>query len=106
MKEYYLKTENRVLGPFLLDDLKYQKIRPNTEVRTNETNHWTLIKDDPDLNFLLRIQSGYSYSGHNEANPQHREKSAKKPSILIIAILIFLLGLGFAIYVLLGVSPM
>ena len=46
MKEYYLKIGNQINGPFLLDDLKYQDIQPNTLVRIDKNGDWKHISKD------------------------------------------------------------
>ena len=103
MKEYYLKTGKRVKGPYLLDDLKYLSIDPNTLVRVDKDGQWAPISEDEDLSFLLKVQSNYGITEHNERNHSSTARQQKRPkSFIILAILILLLGMGVSIFVFLS----
>ena len=102
MREYYLKNNGRIKGPFMLDDLKHQDIKPTTLVKTEKDGQWIPIQEDGDLHFLVKIKSNYRITEHNE----RRHDSPGRPrSLLIILIMAFLLALGVAVFIFLGLQP-
>ena len=50
MKEYYLKIGNRIKGSYLLDDLKYLNIHPDTLVRVDKEFSWRMQIDTDEAN--------------------------------------------------------
>ena len=86
----------------MLDDLKHQDIKPSTLVKTEKDGEWVPIKDDGDLNFLVKVKSNYRITDHNEGVHSVRKKS--KPIIVILA-LVFLLIMGMALFIYLGLQP-
>ena len=109
MKQYYLKDGTREKGPYLIDDLKYQRIRPDTLVKV-DNGKWQPISHVNDLLFLLKDNDGANaYSSatttaqtisnaQNELlSPQQQAKKRVMVAILI-AVLIFVIGLGASLF--------
>jgi len=105
MKQYYLKDGTKESGPYLIDDLKYQRIRPDTLVKI-ENGKWQPISQVEDLLFLLKVNNGQNtYSSAtttqptntNERNePINVQQQAKKRAVIVIALAIALSVLGMA----------
>ena len=100
MINYYIKRGNKVKGPFMLDDLKYQRIDGSTLVREEEDGVWGPVSEHEDLAFLIQIQTNYKSSQHNE---RRHTVGPKKPGRvpLIISVIIFLavLSAGLVMFV-------
>jgi hypothetical protein len=108
MLKYYLKDGSREKGPFMLDDLKYQRIRPNTLVKL-DGGEWKPIAEVHDLAFLLKLDD-HTHSSASFAKPdQHEpygnpEQQAKKRAAIVIAVAVFFVILGAAFAVFFNVS--
>ncbi|MBK9191477.1 MAG: hypothetical protein IPM77_08140 [Crocinitomicaceae bacterium] len=112
MKNYYLKNGSRETGPFMLDDLKYQRISAETMVKIDQ-GAWTYLSDHADLKFLLEL-NGISDQPKKSAQPvktnhihaavrsnnQQNLSSVKTRVIFIISISVFFMiaGMAFAIF--------
>ena len=105
MKEYYLKIGNQINGPFLLDDLKYQDIQPNTLVRIDKNGDWKHISKDGDLAFLVKINSDYKITEHNERIHKNRTKKTSTSKIVLFIVLLLMFAVSTAIYFLLSPTP-
>lgn len=99
MKEYYLKERGRERGPYMLDDLKYQNINPKTLVKIEKNGQWIPISEENDLSFLLKVNTDYAITDHNEIGNAHEIRTKNPKAFIIIAVLLLLLGMGFAIFV-------
>ncbi|MBL7898785.1 MAG: hypothetical protein JNJ99_09645 [Crocinitomicaceae bacterium] len=112
MKSYYLKNGSRETGPFMLDDLKYQRISADTMVKIDQ-GEWTYLSDNADLKFLLElsgisadakrsVQTDKSNKIHTAARAGNQQtlSSVKTRIIFIIAISVFIMaaGMAFAIF--------
>jgi len=105
MKQYFLKDGTKERGPYLIDDLKYQRILPDTLVKV-ENGKWQPISQVEDLLFLLKVSNGQNtYSSAttsqqtntNERNqPINLQEQAKKRAVAVIAIAIAVAVLGMA----------
>jgi hypothetical protein len=104
MLKYYLKDGSREKGPFVLDDLKYQRIRPTTQVKI-DGGQWRPIAEVPDLAFLLRL-GDHTHSSASFAKPdQHipygdpaAEAKKRARMAVVIGIVILLLALGMSLF--------
>lgn len=112
MKKYYLKTGNRERGPYILDDLKYQRISPDTLVKIDE-GMWKPISEESDLRFLL--QHGHSgKDSYSSANSDHQQNSSSihqsfksnksdvKPNVkmvIVLALAAAIFAMGLAIFI-------
>ncbi len=102
MREYYLKNNGRIKGPFMLDDLKHQNINSSTLVKTEKDGEWVSIEEDGDLHFLVKVKSNYRITEHNE----RRHSVSKKPkSLIMIVALILMLLIGLGMYFFIGLQP-
>jgi len=103
MKKYYLKDGNRETGPFMLDDLKYQRIRPSTLVKIND-GEWQLISEVDDLKFLLKLRKDNTYSNATEKQTVSKntpQENAPNKRVLIVAAVGFIiaaLGAAMALF--------
>jgi len=110
MKNYYLKNGSRENGPFMLDDLKYQRISPTTLVRV-DGGTWMPITQVQDLKFLLDLygidpNESKSMSANTvfdqpvSGSTNQNASQAKSRLIFVIAIAIFIMaaGMAFAIF--------
>jgi len=105
MNKYFLKDGTREKGPFLLDDLKYQRIKSDTLIKI-DNGKWQPISQVDDLLFLLKANDGtntYSsatttkQSNANAQNePAYIRQQAKKRVATVIAITIAMAVLGMA----------
>jgi hypothetical protein len=102
MKKYYLKNGTRESGPYLLDDLKYQRISSTSLVRV-ENGEWHLISQNSDLRFLLAISDGKGNSGSSVFDNRNREdhsgnSTQAKPKVAVaLVVAIFLAAMGMAV---------
>ena len=104
MKNYYLKNGEKVTGPFVLDDLKYQRITSNTLVSIDQ-GPWQEITTLNDLKpIVARIFSGAAMIKgsantvqKSTAVNQVQNSSSKKYIVLAVAIAVFMMGLGMAV---------
>ena len=109
MKQYYLKDGSRETGPYLIDDLKYQRIRPNTLVKV-DNGKWQPISEVNDLLFLLKDNDGANaYSSatttaqsisNAQNDPLNVQQQAKKRAMIAIVMAIVMVIIGFAVAVL------
>lgn len=109
MKQYYLKDGSRETGPYLIDDLKYQRIRPDTLVKI-DNGKWQPISHVSDLLFLLKDSDGANaYSSatttaqsisNAQSDPLSVQQRAKKRAMLaiVMAIVMAIVGLGVAVF--------
>ena len=108
MKNYYLKNGEKVTGPFVLDDLKYQRITSNTLVSIDQ-GPWQEITTLNDLKPILEFagvntttkvsstkQTKNTVQKSTAVN-QVQNSSSKKYIVLAVAIAVFMLGLGMAV---------
>ena len=105
MKQYYLKDGTRERGPYLIDDLKYQRVKPSTLVKIDNGN-WQPISQVTDLLFLLKDNGGanaYSsatttaQTNSNTYNdPLNAQQQAKRRVVVVIAIAIAMMVIGLA----------
>ena len=101
MKQYYLKDGTKERGPFLIDDLKYQRLRPDTLVKI-DNGKWQPISYVDDLTFLLKESGGANtYSSekttaqtHTQNNALTPEQQMKKIATMTIALAIAMAVLG------------
>lgn len=104
MKQYYLKNGTRESGPYLLDDLKYQRISSSSLVKVDNGN-WEPITQHKELRFLLASSDGKNGSGSSVvANPTRAQSigtdadRAKAKSAVMIAIVLAIAVMGFAMF--------
>lgn len=110
MKKYFLKNGTRESGPYMLDDLKYQRINETTQVKEDD-GPWKLISENRDLRFLLSMGEGansYSHSGGNSSQQQQNNPGSDRPmqqqagSRIIVLIAIFIAfvvaGIAFSLF--------
>lgn len=105
MKKYYLKNGTRESGPYLLDDLKYQRISSTSLVKV-ENGEWHPISQNSDLRFLLATSDGKGNSGSSVFDNRNREDNSGNPTqaksrlVVVIAIAIFfaVMGMGVAFF--------
>lgn len=105
MKKYYLKDGSREQGPFMLDDLKYQRIRSSTLVKIDDGD-WQPISEVDDLNFLLKLQKDNTYSSSptekRSAKPANTVSTAETPKkklvFVAIAAMLAIMGMAFALF--------
>jgi len=110
MNNYFLKDGTREKGPFLVDDLKYQRIRPDTLVKIDD-GKWQPISEVRDLRFLLNEKDGsnaYSSASVSSDSPLNRmsantgmtteEINKKKTSVIMLAVVILMLAMGMAVF--------
>lgn len=104
MKQYYLKNGTRESGPYLLDDLKYQRISSASLVKVDGGN-WEPITHNKDLRFLLATSDGKNGSGSSVvANPTRAQSigtdadKAKAKGAVLIAIVLVIAAMGFAMF--------
>ena len=102
MLKYYLKDGSREKGPFMLDDLKYQRIRPTTLVKI-DSGEWKPVAETPDLSFLLKLDD-HSHSSASYAKPDHHsfqrsapELARKRARIAIAVAAMIALAIGMAL---------
>lgn len=108
MKKYFLKNGTRESGPYLIDDLKYQRINADTQVK-EEGGNWQLVSQNRDLRFLLEMGEGTnSYTdskgkmGQQQANPVSERHTAPasadaaKTRLILIALAVGLAVVGMA----------
>lgn len=101
MKQYYLKDGTRERGPYLIDDLKYQRLRHDTLVKV-DNGKWQPISEVTDLSFLLNDNDGANaYSSakttaqsHTHLNSLTPEQQMKKRVTMTIALAIAMAILG------------
>lgn len=102
MKKYYLKNGTRESGPYLLDDLKYQRITSDSLVKV-ENGEWHPISQNSDLRFLLASSDGKTSSGSSVFDNRNREDSNGNPEqgkskiVVVLAIAIFFAVMGMGI---------
>ena len=103
MLKYYLKDGSREKGPFVLDDLKYQRIRPATLIKI-DNGEWKAIKDVPDLAFLMKLDD-HTHSSASYAKPDNHtfqqsapEAARRRARMIAVAIAIAILGMGMAMF--------
>lgn len=104
MLKYYLKDGSREKGPFLLDDLKYQRIRPSTLVKI-DNGEWKPIREIPDLSFLLKLDdhshgsSSYAKPDEHAAygNPAAQAKNRARIAI-VIGVALALMAMGMSMF--------
>ena len=77
MKQYFLKNGTRESGPYLLDDLKYQRIKPDTLIK-EENGEWHPISANRDLRFLLNGQQGGSVEFSNQSETTQQQTTQEK----------------------------
>src|SRR5688500_7039350 len=92
MLKYYLKDGSREKGPFVLDDLKYQRIRPDTLVKVDDGD-WKPVSAVDDLRFLLQLNN----HKHN-SEPTEVEAAARKRVAVTIAVAILIAAMGMAMF--------
>lgn len=97
MKKYYLKNGSKESGPFILDDLKYQRITENTLIRT-DNGDWVKVSTDHNFSFLLSQGNDHTENANysNQSVSPH-ELTSKKRIVLVMAIAIFTATLGMAV---------
>ncbi|MBK7130345.1 MAG: hypothetical protein IPH66_13425 [Crocinitomicaceae bacterium] len=108
MKKYYLKNGEKVTGPFMLDDLKYQRISSTTLVSVDQ-GPWQEITSVDDLKSILEF-AGINTAPKVSSNPpiksiqqkpspenQINIPANKKFIVLAVAIAVFMMGLGMAV---------
>jgi hypothetical protein len=102
MKKYYLKNGTRESGPYLLDDLKYQRISSTSLVKI-ENGEWHPISQNTDLRFLLTAIDGKSNAGSSVFDNRNREDSngnstpAKSKVAIALVVAIFFAAMGMAV---------
>lgn len=103
MKQYYLKNGSRESGPYLLDDLKYQRISSSSLIKVDDGN-WEPITKNKDLRFLLESGEGNGSSGSSVFDNRNRDSrdestvsAENSKKIIAVAIAIFLAVMGFSI---------
>ncbi|MBK6527502.1 MAG: hypothetical protein IPO32_02375 [Crocinitomicaceae bacterium] len=102
MKKYYLKNGTRESGPYLLDDLKYQRITSSSLVKV-ENGEWHPISQNSDLRFLLATSDGKGNSGSSVFDNRNREDNSGNPTnpksklVLAIVVAIFFAAMGMGI---------
>jgi hypothetical protein len=100
MLHYYLKDGKREKGPFVIDDLKYQRIQPETLVKIDD-GQWRPVSEVPDLAFLLRLDD-HKHGTASFAKPDHHvhqgdpAQQARKRATIAIGIAILLAAMGLA----------
>lgn len=103
MKKYFLKDAGRERGPYMLDDLKYQRIRATTEVKIDDGD-WHLVIDNPDLRSLLDLKKD-NYVANSPAKKLAKSQGAASPTqanrklVVGLAIFFLLISLGMALVV-------
>lgn len=109
MKNYFLKNGTRESGPYMLDDLKYQRINPDTLVK-EEGGSWQPVSQNRDLRFLLQMGEGsnsYSDSGGNMKKQQKNpgsdrpapdEAKARMMVLVAIAVAFAVAGLAMSLF--------
>ena len=104
MLQYYLKDGVREKGPFVLDDLKYQRIRPTTLVKI-DNGDWKPIKDVPDLSFLIKLDdhshgsSSYAKADHHPSYGDPAAAAKKRARIaVVIGIALALMAMGMSMF--------
>jgi hypothetical protein len=106
MKNYYLRDGGREKGPFMLDDLKYQRIRKTTEVKIDDGD-WHLVSDNSDLRSLLDLKEdnsvGKSTASASGTVPRNNApQQVNKKLTLVIAIVMLMVSMGVAVAVFLA----
>jgi len=107
MKKYYLKNGTRESGPYMIDDLKYQRLAADTMVK-EEGGNWQLVSQNRDLRFLLTMSEGansYTDSNGKKQDQQFNPGSAtddvsvqaKKRMALLIAVAVAMAIAGMAV---------
>ncbi len=101
MKKYYLKNGSRESGPYLLDDLKYQRISSSSLVKV-ENGEWHPISQNHDLRFLLATSEGKGSAGSSVFDNRNREDNSGNPTqtkskFVVIAIALFFAAMGMGI---------
>lgn len=108
MKKYFLKNGTRESGPYILDDLKYQRITSESLVKV-ENGEWHPISQNSDLRFLLANSDGKNSSGSSVFDNRNREDNSGNPAqakskVLALVIAIFFAAMGMAIAFFLAAS--
>lgn len=102
MKKYYLKNGTRESGPYLLDDLKYQRISSTSLVKV-EDGEWHPISQNHDLRFLLATSDGKGSAGSSVFDNRNREDNSGNPTqtkskfVVVIALALFFAAMGMGI---------
>ncbi|MBI3134523.1 MAG: hypothetical protein HYZ14_07570 [Bacteroidetes bacterium] len=109
MKNYFLKNGTRESGPYMLDDLKYQRINADTQVK-EEGGPWQLVSQNRDLRFLLQMSEGsnsYSDSGGSmkkqqnnpdSGRPEADQAKARMMVLVAIAVAFAVAGLAMSLF--------
>lgn len=93
MKQYYLKNGNKISGPFLLDDLKYQRINQSTQIRIDD-GPWQSMADNKDFNFLNQnIEDDFENKSNEHASAVDANQSNQKVNSKIILMVVIAAGL-------------
>jgi len=107
MKQYYLKNGNKISGPFLLDDLKYQRINEHTQIRVDD-GPWQMIVQNSDFNFLTqKLDSEFDSASHiqlgktdiNQSPQTNKTVNSKIAFMVAIAAALVLLAMGLAAFI-------
>lgn len=104
MRNYYLKDGNSIRGPYLLDDLKYQRVRPDTLVKIDQEGEWEPLAKHSDLSFLLQVQDPDPSLDKNLGSDFQKQGQAggARKMALIVGLLVMLMSLGIALFVFFG----
>ena len=103
MKKYFLKEGNRERGPFMLDDLKYQRISKSTFVKIDDGD-WEPLIENADLRSLLDLKKDNFVADSPEKKSGIKTNVTKSPQanrklVIGLAVFFLLISVGMAFYV-------